>query len=76
MSRSQKISFLALALLALLVAVLVLRNRGAPRLPRDADHVGFSGVAGCLDCHGSSGVSPRGRTHPVGNDCFRCHGTD
>jgi cytochrome c553 len=76
MSRSKKISFLALALLALLVGVLVSRNRQAPQLPPDSDHVGFSGVDLCLDCHGPEGVLAKSRNHPVGNDCFRCHGTD
>jgi hypothetical protein len=57
-----------------LVLVLSLRNRQAPTVPDDPDHDRARGTAACLDCHGPDGVMPRGRNHPNGFDCFRCHG--
>jgi hypothetical protein len=73
MKRAQWISFAAIALLAMLIGLLVLRNRQAPFLPADADHV-WQGAASCEECHGPDGI-PRSKNHPVGKDCMRCHGT-
>jgi hypothetical protein len=72
MKRAQLISFAAIAVLAILIGVLVLRNRQPPVLPLDDDHV-WRGAPGCEECHGPDGI-PRSRNHPVGQDCTRCHG--
>jgi hypothetical protein len=45
-----------------------------PDIPADEDHVGLPvGEDACMSCHGHDGVAPRGRNHPVGMDCARCH---
>jgi hypothetical protein len=75
LSRTQKIAIAALAVFCVLVAWLALRNRQPPFVPNDEDHVGVP-VAGCETCHGPDGVYFRGRNHPLGNDCTRCHGPE
>lgn len=75
MRRVQLVLFAALAALAALILVLALRNRQPPFLPADADHATSRETADCLVCHGPEGPSPRGRNHPNGIDCFRCHGS-
>ena len=73
MGRSQKILLIVLALVACAVVYVALRNRQPPILPPDADHAVLD-IPKCLDCHNPAGKYPRGRNHPVGDDCFRCHG--
>ena len=73
MKSAQWISLAAIALLAVLIAVLVFRNRQPPFLPTDSDHV-WQNAETCNDCHGPDGI-PKSRNHPVGQDCKRCHGT-
>jgi len=69
--KTQWIALGGLVALAALVGVLVLRNRQAPAMPADADHV-WRSADGCLVCHGPDGL-PRSPNHPVGRDCLRCH---
>lgn len=64
----------ALALLALFVGWLALRNPKPAFLPDDEVHATFSSARACLACHGPNGDVPQSRNHPVGNDCLRCHG--
>jgi mono/diheme cytochrome c family protein len=64
----------ALLLVTLLVGYLVLRNRQAPQLPTDRDHGRFISADACQACHGPKKLYPRGRNHPIGIDCLRCHG--
>ena len=71
MSRTQIVLAAALVLLALLAVLLALGTRGAPYLPRDADHASES--ADCMSCHGPDAPAPRSANHPLGDDCFRCH---
>jgi len=73
MSRTQIVLVVALLLIAALTLVLVFRNPPIPFLPPDADHLGGTGILGCVECHESDGIYPRGQNHPVGLDCFRCH---
>ena len=75
MNRTQWILLSLLALLLLLAGVLALRNPQPPVLPADETHARFGGAEGCLECHATDGPAPQSRTHPVGNDCMRCHGT-
>jgi hypothetical protein len=72
--RTQILALGALAGLALLVLVLALRNPQPPVLPADADHLGVLDMEDCAGCHGPDGVLPRGKEHPLGADCTRCHG--
>ncbi|HEU4401543.1 MAG TPA: cytochrome c3 family protein [Candidatus Polarisedimenticolia bacterium] len=44
-----------------------------PLIPADADHLGSLEPARCLDCHGPAGRRPRGRNHPLNDQCFNCH---
>jgi len=74
MQRSQWIALASLALVALLVAWLMTRNRQAPFIPLDTDHVGVAQPIGCLECHGPDEIYPQGTNHPLGDDCTRCHG--
>ena len=69
----QRVLLGALVLLGLLVGFLALRTRQAPRLPADRDHAAFFRAERCMGCHGPGSVSPRGRSHPIGTDCMRCH---
>ena len=73
MSRRQAILLAILIGAAAGIGWLTLRTRQPPVLPADAVH-GAGGPA-CLECHGAGGPSPRGPNHPLGDDCFRCHGT-
>lgn len=73
MKRTQLIALGAVALFAALVIVLALRNRQAPVLPADEDHVWVS-TESCDSCHSAEGGLPRSLNHPVGKDCLRCHG--
>ena len=73
MKRAQWISLAAIFALALLVTVLMLRNRQPPFLPADEDHV-WHGTEACAECHGPNGI-PQSPNHPVGRDCLRCHGS-
>ena len=74
MSRRQWVALALLALVAAVVAWAALFVRQAPRLPGDDVHASFEGAAACLACHGPDGAVPRGRDHPLGDDCLRCHG--
>jgi hypothetical protein len=74
MTRRQAVLMAALAAAAALVLWLALGTRQAPILPGDPAHAVSAGPAPCLACHGAAGVSPRGRNHPLGDDCLRCHG--
>ena len=74
MSKGQILALSAIAALAVLVAVLALRNRQPPLLPVDEDHRGFAGAEACLVCHGPDGGHYKGDNHPIGDDCTRCHG--
>jgi hypothetical protein len=71
-----RIGLLALiAVSAALVAYLAVRNPQPPQLPVDEAHASRLGATPCLDCHGPAGPAPRSRSHPLGQDCLRCHGT-
>lgn len=74
MKRAQVVALVLMSLLALLIALLVLRGRQAPRLPRDDVHAVFDRAETCLSCHGPQSVAPRSKNHPLGLDCLRCHG--
>ena len=73
MGRMQKTLLIALALVAAIVVYVALRNRQPPLLPGDADHAVFE-IPNCLRCHNPDGEYPRGKNHPIGDDCARCHG--
>jgi hypothetical protein len=73
MKRLQIILAVLLAVIAGLVLVLALRNPAAPFLPADDDHSGRPETAVCMDCHGPDSPLPRSKTHPLGDDCYRCH---
>jgi hypothetical protein len=74
MKRSQIVALLGLLAIALLIAVLALRNPQPPILPADDEHAFFDGAEACLVCHGPEGGMPKSANHPLGNDCTRCHG--
>jgi hypothetical protein len=74
MRRGQIVALSAVLLLAALVAYLALRTRQPPQLPADRDHARFTTPVACLACHGSDGVLPQSKNHPVRNDCLNCHG--
>lgn len=75
MSRRQWVLLAVLVACGALVAVLATRTRQAPFLPADAVHAEFTSVEACLSCHGPDAVAPRSKSHPLGNDCLRCHGS-
>ena len=74
MKPAQIASVIALVALAALVTFLAVRGRQPPILPADTDHTRFISSGACLSCHGPQGGSPQPKTHPLGNDCMRCHG--
>jgi len=61
----------ALAITASLV-IFTLR-RAPPPIPSDTDHLMSRVADDCLACHGPDGGRPRGRNHPLNNQCFNCH---
>ena len=74
MSRRQSIALAVLAVAGAIVVWLARTGRQPPLLPADATHASFTTPAACLACHGPSGVQPRTKRHPLGDDCLRCHG--
>ena len=45
-----------------------------PPTPGDSVHAGWrAGEESCLTCHGVDGPNPRGKSHPLDQQCFRCH---
>ena len=74
MSRKQWMLLAALVVAATFVAWLALSSRQPPILPADDVHASFESAADCTSCHGTDGAVPRSRRHPLGDDCFRCHG--
>lgn len=74
MNRTQILLLVALAVLVGGVGYLAMRNRQPPIMPGDRPHQGFLSADQCLTCHGPQGTSPRGRNHPLGEECTRCHG--
>jgi len=74
MKRNQAIALAVLFLAAGLILALALRNPQPPLLPTDQVHGPSVGAAACLGCHGAEGDVPRGKKHPLGDDCARCHG--
>lgn len=73
MPRSRKVLMGIVVLLAGLAVWCAAHVRDPPFLPEDAAHRTGAGEDACVTCHGPDGSSPRGRSHPVGRDCFRCH---
>lgn len=74
MKPAQRISLIAVVLIAAAVVYLTTRNRQPPFLPADDEHVAFVDAPTCLTCHGADGGFPQSPNHPLGNDCLRCHG--
>lgn len=74
MKRAQAIGLAALGAAALVILWLAMSNRQPPLLPADRAHAEFAGPEGCLTCHGPGKSRPRPPSHPVANDCMRCHG--
>ena len=72
MNRTQKIALTALAALGVLVLWLAMRNPRPPFTPTDPEHTGAT-LDECAACHDFDGVYFRGKNHPVGTDCTRCH---
>jgi hypothetical protein len=72
-NRTQWIAVAVLAVLAGVIVVLMLRNRQAPVLPADPEHV-WRGSEACVACHDADGVLPRSSNHPLGPECLNCHG--
>ena len=75
MSRAQIVALTLVAALAVLVVFLALRGRQPPLLPTDRDHARFVDAFTCLRCHGPDSPHPQTPTHPLGNECLRCHGS-
>jgi hypothetical protein len=48
-------------------------RREPPPFPPDLDHPAGSVAADCLACHGPAGGRPRGRNHPLNDQCLNCH---
>lgn len=49
-----------------------LRKR-PPGVPSDPGHLGSVTPLECLSCHGPLQEYPRGRNHPLNDQCFNCH---
>ncbi len=67
-----------LGLVAAIVGLVFILRPEPPRLPLDRDHAPFQRVVaerekGCLHCHGPGEKNARKPSHPLANDCFRCH---
>jgi len=58
--------------LSVLLVLYTLGHR-KPEIPADADHLKSLEPPACLQCHGPSGRNPRGRNHPLNDQCFDCH---
>jgi cytochrome c553 len=65
----------ALVLAAAFIAWLARSSRQPPMLPQDDVHAAAGGAGACMSCHGPDGPVPQSPRHPLGQECFRCHGT-
>ena len=45
----------------------------SPRIPDDENHMNFTVVERCRECHGPDGVAPRSDSHPPKDQCLECH---
>ena len=75
MSRKQWTLLAAIVVVAGFIAWLARSTRQPPVLPGDDVHAAVHSTDACLSCHNADGAVPRSRRHPLGDDCFRCHGT-
>ena len=64
---------LVIVVAAVAIGYLVATNRQPPILPDNPTHATFAAPSSCLACHGPAGTHPRGKNHPIGQDCLRCH---
>jgi cytochrome c553 len=62
-----------IALIAIIAVASYFLRPEPPRMPYDADHASSHSEKECLSCHGPGQKNPRKPTHPIANDCFRCH---
>lgn len=72
-ARRGRLPLLVLAAGVVVVAVFLFTYHPAPVIPRDRDHIGVPLPAGCLNCHGPGGKSPRPENHPISQACLSCH---
>jgi hypothetical protein len=75
MSRRQWLILAAIGGAAAFIGWLAWSSRQAPMLPQDDIHLTVTSAGACLECHGANGAVPRSPRHPLGNECFRCHGS-
>jgi len=44
-----------------------------PQMPADANHIGVTDTALCMECHGPGKQFPQKATHPPKSECLKCH---
>ena len=44
-----------------------------PQMPADANHLGMTEIAVCLECHGPGKIYPQKPAHPPKSECLACH---
>lgn len=67
------IALFALAAVSLLALLLIRGIRFPPDIPFDLDHRRGQIPRECLSCHGPDARFPRGKNHPLVDECFQCH---
>jgi len=70
---SVTVGVLAIASVVTTGLVIFTLRRTPPPIPPDPDHLGSRVAADCLACHGPGAGHPRGRNHPLNDQCFNCH---
>jgi cytochrome c553 len=75
MNRRQWMILAAIGVVAAFVAWLAWSSRQPPLLPNDEIHRTVASAGVCMGCHGADGAVPQSPRHPLGQECFRCHGS-
>lgn len=59
--------------LAVLGFLYAISGKKYSRMPADANHIGVTDIALCMECHGVGKQYARKPTHPPKFECLKCH---
>jgi hypothetical protein len=72
--RAAFIAFIVVAALSASLLFWYTLRKDRPDIPADELHLALRDrMDTCMSCHGPGEKNDRGRNHPVGTDCLRCH---
>ncbi|MCZ6670336.1 MAG: hypothetical protein O6947_04850 [Acidobacteria bacterium] len=71
--KGRRMALFALVTVFLLALLLIRGIQFPPDIPFDLDHRRGQIPGDCLSCHGPDERFPRGKNHPLVDECFQCH---